>query len=267
MSPRIHPTALVAEDAEIGEGTAIGPYAIVEPGVVVGRDNVLEAHSYLYSGVRLGDRNRLHRGASLGGEPQDLKYAGEPTGCVIGHDNRFGEQVTVNRGTRAVGRTVIGDHNFLMAYAHVGHDSRLGDHIVMANSVPLGGEVEVGDHAVLGGNAAVHQFCRVGEGVMVGGLSRVTQDVLPFTLLNGDNTLVGLNRVGLRRRGHDRHAIAALKEAYRRFCLHREPLDDFRAWLAGHAEHPLLGRWHAFLAVRSRRGYARARHAEGPGGE
>lgn len=259
MTSGIHPTALIGEGAEIGDGTTAGPYAVVEPGAVLGRGNALGPHSTIHGSVRMGDGNRVHHGASLGGAPQDLNYGGEPTRLVIGNDNWFGENVTVNRGTVATGETVIGNGNFFMAYAHVGHDCRVGDGVVMANSVPLGGAVQVQDRVTIGGNAAVHQFCRVGELVMIAGLCRVTQDILPFTLVAANNALRGLNRVGLRRAGYARDAVDPLREAYRRFCVGREPLESFLAWLGEFPQEPLLTAWRAFLSEKSSRGYARDR--------
>jgi UDP-N-acetylglucosamine acyltransferase len=145
-----------------------------------------------------------------------------------------------------------------MAYSHVGHDCRLGDHIIVANSVNLAGHVQVMNRANLGGGAAIHQFARVGELAMVGGLSRVSQDVLPFAVMAGDNALYGLNRVGIRRSDYPEGALSALKIAYRRFCLDREPLDDFLAWLHQQPQNPFLEVWRGFFASGTKRGYARA---------
>jgi UDP-N-acetylglucosamine acyltransferase len=257
MAVTIHPTAIVDPAAEIGDGTVVGPFMVVEAGAVIGRDNELCAFSHVFGSVRMGDGNRLMRAASLGGVPQDLKYKGEPTRCVVGNGNFIGENAIVHRGTTATGETVLGDGNFLMSNIHVGHDCRLGSSIVMSSGAILGGNSRVGDRANFGGNAGVHQFCRVGEMAMVGGLARVRQDVLPFTMIAEANTLYGLNRVGLRRAGHSAQDVQPLREAYRRFCEAREPLAEFRAWLDAQPENPLLAVWRAFLSQPSKRGYAR----------
>lgn len=257
MGVTIHPTAIIGENTVFGDGCIIGPYAIIEPGAVLDQDNELGAGCYLYGSVRLGKGNRLMHGATLGGEPQSLGYRGEPTQLIIGDRNWIGEYVTVHRGTADTGETVIGNGNFLMAYSHVGHDCRLGDHTIVANSVNLAGHVQVMDRANIGGGAAIHQFARVGELAMVGGLSRVSQDVMPFAVLARDNTLYGLNRIGIQRSAYATAALPALKAAYRRFCLGREPLDAFLNWLQEQPANPFLAVWYRFLSSGSRRGYAR----------
>lgn len=268
MSTQIHPTAVVENGAVLGLGCTVAPLALVRAGAVLGNNNEIGPHCTVDGSVRMGSGNRLQPGASLGGVPQDLSYAGEPTLLRIGDDNWIGENVTLNRGTAASGETVVGDRNFLMANAHIGHDCRVGDDNVFANSVPLGGVVTVGNRVTLGGNAAVHQFCRIGDGVMVAGLCRVTMDVLPFTLMGDDNSLFGLNRVGLRRAGHKGNALAGLRQAFQRFAIRREPREAMLEWMADRGDDPLLQAWHAFLAADSRRGYARARgnqRAQGDG--
>lgn len=259
MGTKIHPAALVGKNVEIGDGCEIGPYVIIEDGAVLGVDNELNASSYIFGSVRMGDRNRLMRGASLGGEPQSIDYKGESTKLLVGSDNWFGENLTIHRGTAATGETVVGDHNFLMATIHVGHDCRLGNHITMANDSKLGGHSELHDRVTLGAGVGVHQYTRVGELVMAAALSRLIRDALPFTLVRKDDTLFGLNRIGLRRAGYPREQSKALRSAYRMFCQHRKPLDTVLAWLKEQSGNPLLDAWIAFLSSPSKSGYARAR--------
>lgn len=261
MAVTIHPTAIVADTAIIGDGCAIGPFTIIEAGAVLGGSNQLGAGCHIYAATSMGSGNRLMRGACLGGEPQSLGYAGEPTRLQVGDGNWFGEYVTIHRGTGDGGKTVIGHRNYFMAYSHVGHDCRLGDHIVVANSVNLAGHVVIMDRANLGGGAAIHQFARVGELAMVGGLSRVSQDVLPFTVMARDNSLYGLNRVGIRRSHYPAAALPQLKTAYRRFCLDRVPPGAFLAWLQEQEGNPFLDVWRQFFASGTERGYARAARA------
>jgi len=258
-SVTIHPTALVGPKAKIGAGCSIGPFAVVEDGAELGENNQLGAGTYVFGGTTLGAGNRLLRGASLGGDPQDVKYKGEPTRLVVGQGNYFGENTTVHRGSVLSGETRLGDGNYLMVNVHIGHDVRLGSHITMAPGVMIGGHAQVQDKANLGGGVAVHQWCRVGALAMVGGLSRVTQDVLPYTLMSGDNTLRGLNRVGLKRNGYTQEQVAPLKAAFMRFCRQRDSKDTVMAWLAEQQGNPLTAGWLDFLQEGGKRGFARAR--------
>ena len=257
MGTTIHPTALIGEHVELGDGCRIGPYVVIEDGAVLGEDNELNAFCYLTGATRLGSRNRLMRGASLGGEPQSQGYKGEPTRLIVGNDNWLGENLTIHRGTAASGETVVGDHNFLMAYTHVGHDCRLGNHIVMANDAQLGGHTTLHDRVNMGAAAGVHQHTRIGELVMVAALARVVRDVMPFTMIEGENNLLGLNRVGLRRAGYATAQSAALKTPYRMLCVQRRPVPEVLAWLRAQPANPVLEAWSAFLAGPSKRGFAR----------
>ncbi|MES2201494.1 MAG: acyl-ACP--UDP-N-acetylglucosamine O-acyltransferase [candidate division FCPU426 bacterium] len=220
MKARIHPTALVDPGAKLGEEVVIGPFAVIESGVEIGDGCSIGAHAVVHSGTRLGKRNRIFAHTVLGGEPQDLKFAGQPTRLEMGDDNLVREFVTLNRGTEEGGGvTRVGNKNLFMAYSHVAHDCVVGDEVVMANSVALGGHVVVEDQCVIGGLTGVHQFARVGKGAMVGGISRVSKDVLPFSITSGnDETKVyGLNKVGLKRRGISKEDLAALEKAYRTY--------------------------------------------------
>lgn len=265
MGIKTHPTALIGKKVEIGDGCQIGPYVIVEDGAVLGEDNEINAYAYVFGSVRMGSRNRLMRGASLGGEPQSRGYKGEPTRLIVGSDNWFGENLTVHRGTLETGKTVVGDHNFLMAYAHVGHDCRLGNHIVMANDSKLGGFSHLHDRVNLGAGVGVHQYTRVGELVLAAALARVIRDALPFTIVRQDDTLFGLNRIGIKRNGYSSDDAAALKKAYRMFCAQRKPLKEVLAWMEEQLPNPMLDSWIAFLKAPSKPGYARA-STRGKGG-
>lgn len=258
MSVEIHPTALVGEQVELGEGCKIGPFVVVESDVVLGEGNEIGAGCYLFGGLRMGGGNRVMRSTSLGGEPQHLDYAGQPTRLIIGDDNWFGENLTIHRGSHVTGETVIGSNNYLMAATHVGHDSRLGDRIIMANDAKLGGHVTVSDGANFGAGAGVHQFARVGELVMVGALARVIRDVVPFTIVGSNEDLYGLNRVGLRRSDYPRGGTEALKSAYRMLCVKRRPIKEVIEWISSQPADPFLEVWSAFLSEKSIRGYARA---------
>ncbi len=213
---RVHPTALVAPGACLGEGVVVGPYAVIEEGVEVGPGTVIGPHVVIHSGVRLGARNRIHAHAVIGDLPQDLTYDGAPTRVEIGDENVIREGVTIHRATRPDRPTRVGSRCFLMAYSHVGHDCQVGDDVILTNGVLLGGHVVIEDRAVLGGGVGVHQFARVGRLAMVGGLVKVTQDVLPFTLVEGKPARhYRLNTVGLRRAGVNGERYRALEQAFR----------------------------------------------------
>ena len=213
----VHPTALVADGAEIDPTAEIGPFCVIGPRVRVGPETRLVAHVVVDNDTHLGARNVIHPFASVGSIPQDLKFKGERSRLVIGDDNVIREGATLNIGTEATMETRIGNHCLLMAYSHVAHDCALGDHVILTNSVGLAGHVHVGGWVTFGGLSAVHQYCRIGDHAFVAGGGMVTQDVPPFCIAQGDRAqLVGINIVGLKRRGFDRQRINDLREAFRR---------------------------------------------------
>lgn len=212
----IHPTAIIDPRATVAESATIGPYSIIGPNVVIGDRVRVDSHVLVERDTVVGDDCRLCNGAVLGTDPQDLKYAGEPTRLEVGQRTTIREYATLNRGTADAGTTRVGDECLIMAYAHVSHDSQVGDHVIIANCVGMGGHVEVGDWAIIGGVTAIHQFVRIGKHSFVGGGSRVPQDVVPYTLVAGSPCAAfGLNLVGLRRRGFARESIQQLRDAYR----------------------------------------------------
>jgi UDP-N-acetylglucosamine acyltransferase len=213
--PRVHPTAVIDPSARLGEGVEIGPYAVIGPDVALGAGVWVGPHAVVeYADV--GEACKIHPHAFVGTPPQDLKYKGENTRVRLGARTVVRECVTLNRGTAASGVTVVGEECLIMAYCHVAHDCVVGNRVIMANVATLAGHVEIGDDVVIGGIAAFHQFTRVGVGAMIGGGSKVASDVAPFCMTHGDRAvIVGLNGVGLRRRGLDRERLAALKDAYR----------------------------------------------------
>ena len=199
---QIHPQAVVDAKAELAAGVVVGPGAVIGPDVVIGANTWIGPNSVLDGRLRLGRDNRVFPGACLGLEPQDLKYRGAPTEVVIGDGNTIRECVTINRATDEGERTVVGDHNLLMAYCHLGHNCELGDRIVMSNAIQVAGHVIIEDRAVIGGCLGIHQFVQIGTMAMVGGMTRVERDVPPYCLVEGHPGRVrGLNRVGLRRSG------------------------------------------------------------------
>ncbi len=218
----IHPTAVVHPQARIGEGCSIGPFCVLGPDVVLGPENLLHSHVVLDGLTTLGRGNEIFPFVSLGFRTQDTKWRGGPTRTEIGDANTFREGVTVHSATSAGEVTKIGSHNQILAYSHIAHDCVLGDHIVLS-SAGLAGHVLVEDRAIIGGHSLVHQFCRIGTMAIVGGCSKVVQDVPPFMLADGNPAVTrAINRVGLERNVVSAEATAALKQALR--LLFRENL-------------------------------------------
>jgi UDP-N-acetylglucosamine acyltransferase len=214
---QIHPTAIVHPKAQIEDDVAIGPYSVIGEHVRIGRGTQLMSHVNVEGWTDIGERCQIYSFASIGTAPQHLQYKGEPTRVVIEHDAILREYVTVNRGTIfGGGVTVIGPHNFLMAYVHIAHDCVLGAHIIMANAATLAGHITVGEHAIIGGLSGIHQYVRIGSHVMIGGCSAVGRDVPPFMRAAGGYRahLYGLNSIGLKRQGFTHERISALKQAY-----------------------------------------------------
>jgi UDP-N-acetylglucosamine acyltransferase len=217
MSSSIHSTAVIGSGAQIGEGVAIGPYTVIEEDVVIGDGTVIGPHVHIADGARIGSECRISTGAVLSTAPQDLKYSGEKTFLHIGDRTVIRECVTLNRGTKASGKTVVGSDNLIMSYVHAGHDCIIGNHVVIANSVQFGGHCEVGDYVVVGGLAGVHQFVRIGRYAMVGGISRAALDVPPYVMAGGHASFryEGLNAVGLKRRGFTTGQLSVIRDVYR----------------------------------------------------
>ncbi len=213
----MHPTAIVEAGAEVDPSTEIGPFSIVEGGAIIGPDCVIESCVRIYGAARLGRGNRVCHGATLGAEPQDLTYTPDKSRpLIVGDHNHFKEGVNVSRGVKSETGTRIGNHNYFMSYAHVGHDCSVGDHNIFANAATLAGHVELEHHVFLSGQVAIHQFARVGAYAMVAGVSGVSQDVPPYTIADGHRArLIGLNVVGLRRNGFDRGQRNTIKAVYR----------------------------------------------------
>jgi len=214
----IHSTAVVSPEAEIGDDVTVGPYCRIGPRVKIGKRCRFESHIVVEGPTQIGDDNHFYPFGTIGLQPQDLKFKGEETFLTVGDHNVFREYVNVHRGTKGGGgHTRIGNHNYLMAYAHVGHDSMLGNHIILANAATLAGHVIIEDHATVGAFSGVHQFCRVGTHGYVGGYSVVTKDVLPYskTVSERDTHAYGPNILGLERKGFSSDQIRNIKAAFR----------------------------------------------------
>lgn len=216
--PEIHPLAVVDPQAKLADDVRVGPFCSVGPKATLGSGTRLVSHVTIVGRTTLGENNTVWPNAVLGGDPQDLKFQGEDSRLVIGDHNEIRECVTIHKGTaNDHGITTVGDHNLIMAYAHLGHDCILGNHIVIANAVQFAGHVCVEDHVIIGGATAIHHFATLGQHAFVGGMTRAINDCPPFMIAEGNPAIVrGVNSTGLTRRGFTTESIANLKDAWKR---------------------------------------------------
>ncbi len=211
----ISPHAIVHPDAKLGSGVVVEPFAIIESDVVIGEGTKIFSSAIVKNGAKIGKNCEIHPGAIIAGEPQDLKFKGEYSTVVIGDNTVVREFSTVNRGTAAKGSTIIGDNCLLMAYVHVGHDCVVGNNVILVNRVSLAGEVDVDDFAIIAGHCGVHQFTKVGAHSMTAGLLKVGRDVPPYVRAAREPvSYVGVNSIGLRRRGFTSEAVNEIKDIY-----------------------------------------------------
>lgn len=211
----ISPLAFIHPEAQIGENCEIGPFCYIDKNVVIGDNNVLMNGVTILYGARIGNSNKFFPGTVISAVPQDLKFQGEETTAEIGDNNTFRENVTVNRGTAAKNKTVVGSRNLFMESVHIAHDDIIGNECIIGNGTKLAGEVTIDDRAILSANVLIHQFCRVGSYCMVGGGTRSAQDILPYSMIARDPAAYcGLNTVGLRRRGFERDTIDNIHRTY-----------------------------------------------------
>lgn len=223
----IHPTAIVDSTASLENGVQLGPYAIIGKQVQIKKDTIIGAHAIIGDYTSIGERCQIFSHAVVGTSSQDLKHKGEISFLKIGNDNIIREFATINRATTKETETIIGHHNLLMAYVHVAHDCVIGDHNVLANGVNLGGHVTIENHVTLGAMTGIHQFVQIGEKSMVGAMSKVCQDVLPYMLANGDPPgIYGINTVGLRRLGVSGQVRRLLKQAFQIIYRQQLPLEQ-----------------------------------------
>ncbi len=213
----IHKTAIVDVKAKVSPSVEIGPYSVIGPNVEIGENVKIHSHVNISGNTVIGKDNKIYPFASIGNDPQDLKYTGEETKLIIGNNNKIREYVTINPGTEGGGGlTKIGNNCLFMISSHIAHDCYVGNNVIIANNVPLGGHAIIEDNVVIGGNSAVQQFTRIGKMAMIGGMTGVLHDVIPYGLSTGNrNILNGLNLIGLRRAKFDNKDILGLSEAYK----------------------------------------------------
>jgi len=213
----IHNSAIIDKKAKISSTAQIGPYTIIGPNVEISENVIIESHVNITGDTKIGKNNKIYPFASLGNDPQDLKYKGENTKLIIGDNNIIREYVTINPGTKGGGGiTKIGNNSLMMVGAHIAHDCTIGNNVVIANSAAIAGHAEINDHVVIGGNCGIQQFIRIGKMAMIGGMTGVSRDVIPYGLSTGNrNFLNGINIVGLRRHKHPNKDILELTDAYK----------------------------------------------------
>ena len=213
----IHETAIIDSKSKISENVNIGPYSVIGPNVEIGEGTVVQSHVNITGYTKIGSNNIIYPFASIGNDPQDLKFKGEKTNLEIGNNNKIREYVTINPGTEGGGGlTKVGNNCLFMVSAHVAHDCFVGDNVILANNVPLGGHAHIDDNAIIGGNSAVQQFTRVGKFAMIGGMCGVVRDVIPYGIAHGNRSILqGLNLIGLRRKNIPNKEIITLSDAYK----------------------------------------------------
>ena len=213
----IHKTAIIDLNAKISKNVNIGPYTVIGPNVEIGEETEIQSHVNIVGNTKIGKNNKIYPFASIGNDPQDLKYQGEETKLEIGDNNKIREYVTINPGTKGGGGlTKVGNSCLFMVSSHIAHDCIVGDNVILANNVPLGGHANIGDNAIIGGNSAVQQFTRVGKFAMIGGMCGVVRDIIPYGIAHGNRSILqGLNLIGLRRKNVPNKEIMILSDAYK----------------------------------------------------
>jgi len=237
----IHQTAIIDKKAKISKNVEIGPYSVIGPEVEIGENTIIQSHVSIFGNTKIGDGNKIYPFVSIN-EPQDLKYRGETTNLIIGNNNRIREYVTINPGTvSGGGKTIIGNNCLFMISSHIAHDCKVGNNVIIANNVPLGGHAIIEDNVVIGGNSAVQQFTRIGKMAMIGGMTGVLHDVIPYGLSTGNrNLLQGLNLIGLRRAKFDNKDILGLSEAYKVIFSSKNVIDNISKIESSHLENQLV---------------------------
>ena len=250
----IDKTAIVNKSAKIHSSVNIGPYSIIGPNVEIGENTIIQSHVSITGNTKIGKKNKIYPFVSIN-DPQDLKYNGEQTNLIIGDNNKIREYVTINPGTiNGGGKTVIGNNCLFMISSHIAHDCQIGSNVIIANNVPLGGHAIIEDNVVIGGNSAVQQFTRIGKMAMIGGMTGVLNDVIPYGLSTGNrNSLQGLNLIGLRRAKFQNKDILGLTEAYKKIFATKNINENISKLNDPFQENPLVKEVIEFIAKDKKR--------------
>ncbi len=237
----IDKTAIINKNAKVHPSVKVGPYSVIGPQVEIGENTEIQSHVSITGNIKIGKRNKIYPFVSIN-DPQDLKYNGEDTSLIIGDDNKIREYVTINPGTvGGGGKTVIGNNCLFMISSHIAHDCQVGNNVIIANNVPLGGHAIIEDNVVIGGNSAVQQFTRIGKMAMIGGMTGVLHDVIPYGLSTGNrNSLQGLNLIGLRRAKFENKDILGLSEAYKEIFASKNINENISKLNGSFQDNPLV---------------------------
>ena len=238
----IHKSAIIDPKAKISSNVKIGPYSIIGPNVEINQNSEIQSNVSIIGNTKIGKNNKIYSFSSIGNDPQDLKFNGEETSLEIGDNNKIREYVTINPGTvGGGGKTIIGDNCLFMISSHIAHDCQVGNNVIIANNVPLGGHAIIEDNVIIGGNSAVQQFTRIGKMAMIGGMTGVLHDVIPYGLSTGNrNSLQGLNLIGLRRAKFENKDILGLSEAYKEIFATKNINENISKLNGSFRENPLV---------------------------
>jgi len=250
----IHKTAIIESKAKLSKNVQIGPYCVIGPNVEIEENTIIQSHVNICGNVKIGKGNKIYPFVSIN-DPQDLKYNGEPTNLTIGDNNTIREYVTINPGTvSGGGKTLIGNNCLFMISSHIGHDCHVGNNVIIANNVPLGGHAIIEDNVIIGGNSAVQQFTRIGKMAMIGGMTGVLHDVIPYGLSTGNrNSLQGLNLIGLRRAKFENKDILGLSDAYKEIFATKNITENISKLNGSFQENPLVKNVIEFIAKDKKR--------------
>ena len=250
----IHTTAIIDSKAKISENVHIGPYCVIGPNVEINENTEIKSHVNISGHTKIGKGNKIYPFVSIN-DPQDLKYNGEPTDLVIGDNNKIREYVTINPGTvGGGGKTIIGNNCLFMVSSHIAHDCQLGNNIIIANNVAIAGHAIIDDHVIIGGNSAVQQFTRIGKMAMIGGMTGVLHDVIPYGLSTGNrNSLQGLNLIGLRRSKFDNKDILGLSDAYKEIFATKNLTENLGKLNGSFKDNPLVKEVIEFITMDKKR--------------
>ena len=238
----IHKTAIIESNSKISKNVKIGPYSVIGANVEIGEGTEIQSHVSIIGNTKIGKNNKIYSFASIGNDPQDLKFQGEETKLEIGDNNKIREYVTVNTGTNGGGGlTKVGNNCLFMVSAHIAHDCYVGNNVILANNVPLGGHAFVDDDVIIGGNSAVQQFTRVGRSAMIGGMCGVVRDVIPYGIVHGNRSVLqGLNLIGLRRKNFQNKEIIILSDAYKEIFKNENLTDNLKNLSEEHKGNELV---------------------------
>ena len=238
----IHQTAIIDKKAKLHGSVKVGPYSVVGPNVEIDENTEIQSHVSIVGNTKIGKNNKVYPFASIGNDPQDLKFKGEETKLEIGSDNKIREYVTINPGTNGGGGvTKVGNNCLFMVSAHIAHDCFVGDNVVLANNVPLGGHAYIENDVIIGGNSAVQQFTRVGKSAMIGGMCGVVRDIIPYGIVHGNRSILqGLNLIGLRRKNIPNQDIKILSDAYKQIFKNKNLTENLNSLNKDMKKHELV---------------------------